>query len=480
MGHEEAIKAIRAQGGTDADVEAYLRSVGAVQVSGAPSGPSERERLARAKAREATNAAEREALNTPATTVMNFLDAGTFGLAGLAQDALSRGSFKANRDARRMIYESIPTGERVALGVAGALANPVKRLLPAPAEGAGLLATAGRSAAEGAAQGAAQAFGENVGTTEGGLRPAATGAVAGGLLGGTLGAGATAAGRVGEKLGIAARVFRAKPVDTAAHEFNDAMTRIDDLLYGAARHEAQKVVSAPNIESVLESKTVKPFARLVAKSERYGSLTAPEQLMETYKLMSEAQRKAAGAIEGSPKFLAKNDIKVQDIKVAKRRMLEAAGEDVPSLRPAIETHAKMSGIADAANRTGDAITDILGGKSARGDKLTLGVDGGRIHSKESLRRAIAQMSPDEASAALESALGRGREVIRLTSNPVSQFGVRPSIFHAIRTPFQIDEFIKALEKQAGKPPTKLGEVFPELAARAPGVGGRIAGGLLSP
>lgn len=192
---EKAIAAIRAQGGTEAEVQRYLASIGAQEVT--PDGPSERERAARARARQAQNEEERKALNTASTSFVNLLDAGTFGLAGLATDALSPGSFRANRDARRTIYESIPAGERAALGLAGGLANPMNRV---PFLGTGATTTArtiGRGAVTGATMGAAQGVGENVGTTDGATRPALEMAAGGLLLGGALAPLASRVARVG-------------------------------------------------------------------------------------------------------------------------------------------------------------------------------------------------------------------------------------------------------------------------------------------
>ena len=120
------------------------------------------------------------------TTALNSaLDAGTFGLAGLAADALSPGDFRANRDARKAEYGRLSTSDRVLSGLAGGLANPVSRVLPAIPASSGYLATAGRGALEGALQGAATGFGENVGTTEGAGMGTAIGAV-GGAVGGAV------------------------------------------------------------------------------------------------------------------------------------------------------------------------------------------------------------------------------------------------------------------------------------------------------
>ena len=193
---EKVIAAIRANGGTEDDVADYLQSLGGKEVK--PEGPSDRERTARANAREATSKAEREALNTASTSFINFLDAGTFGLAGLATDALSPGSFRANRDARQAIYNEIPTGERMALGLAGGLLNPVSKV-PGLGQGGSLLRIAGRGAATGAAMGAAQGIGENVGTTSGATIPALQMAAGGALLGGALAPAAARFAQVGPK-----------------------------------------------------------------------------------------------------------------------------------------------------------------------------------------------------------------------------------------------------------------------------------------
>lgn len=168
-------------------------------------GPSDRERAARKRAREATNEAERKALNTASASFVNFLDAGTFGVAGLATDALSPGSFRANRDARQAIYNSMPLKERLALGIAGGIANPMK--VPGLGQGGSLFKVAGRGVVQGGAQGGAQGYGENVGTTSGALLPTAVGAAGGAVAGGLL-------APIAAKL--ASRLFPIDPAQAAA------------------------------------------------------------------------------------------------------------------------------------------------------------------------------------------------------------------------------------------------------------------------
>jgi hypothetical protein len=138
--------------------------------------------------RNDAEAFQQDVESSMAPSLMSALDAGTFGLAGLAVDALSPGDFTANRDARAQIYENMSGYDRTLSSLAGGLASPVRFLKPA-GTGAGYLSIAGRGAAEGAMQGAATGFGENVGTSDGfgkALVGAGVGAAAGTVGGGVL------------------------------------------------------------------------------------------------------------------------------------------------------------------------------------------------------------------------------------------------------------------------------------------------------
>jgi hypothetical protein len=158
--------------------------------------PEEIEREIRKWGRVIQNINDREQAATPqdvgeamAPALSSAFDAGTFGLAGIATDALSPGDFRTNRDMRQKAYSEMPTSDRILSSVAGGLANPVARFVRPAAGGAGVFAKAGRGALEGALQGAATGFGENVGTTSG----AREGTLAGALIGGGLGAAAAPA-----------------------------------------------------------------------------------------------------------------------------------------------------------------------------------------------------------------------------------------------------------------------------------------------
>lgn len=174
------------------DVVAQMRaSLKAAREAGAT--PAQLDWLLKAWTREVQNVNEQEQARTPQTVseamaapLSSAFDAATFGLAGLATDALSPGDFRTNRDARRAAYDQMSTSDRLLSSVAGGLASPVSSVTGVAKAGSGLLAKAGRGALEGAAQGALTGLGENIGTTEGALLPTAIGAGVGGIAGSVL------------------------------------------------------------------------------------------------------------------------------------------------------------------------------------------------------------------------------------------------------------------------------------------------------
>lgn len=483
---EKAIAAIRSQGGTDADVEAYVRSLGGVEAR--PAGPSERERMARARAREATNEAERTSrsrLDEVGAVAESFADASTFGLAGLATDAidaaLSGRTFRANRDARQMSREAMSGYDRTLSGVAGALANPVGAVFRPAQAGTGIVKAGLLGAREGAVQGAMTAFGENAGTTRGAADATVRGAVGGALLGGAV----PAAVRLAERADVARRIFSSPSLGKTAQQMEARRRVVDDAMYEEVRREAGQTGTTPAIQEVLQSQTVKPFADMVRREEATAGLNDAETLIEAYKLMSRAQRKASNSTEGTAEYLAELELRGRSIGRAKGRMLDAAetGTSIPlqadvpatmeippgllSLRPAVREAAQSAAATDAFEHTANAIRDVLYAKSVNGKKL-------RLETPEALTAAIKQMTPDEAEAALSAVMGRAREVVRLSSNPIGDYGLRPSLFHAVRAPSQVEPFVRLLEEQALRrsPVPTFGDRVREMT---PGLLGRTQG-----
>ena len=559
---EQELARIRGQKPKAVDVDAELARLRTAQPS-QPAAPTTVDRLRSAGA-----------------VAQTFADASTFGAAGLVDDALSamatspvggmRENFAARRAERRTNRENLSGGARIGATVAGALANPVGAGFRA-AQGSGLLWRATVGAGNAALQGGAMAGAEGLDDlSPEGIKRAATAALYGGQAGlltaGALGLGAKAVSGIN----TLRRVGNATPIDKVAFRMLDDMGVADDALYGAVRREAGEIGTTPAIQDVLESQTVKPFADRIRKSETYAGADDATVLIESYKLMSNAQRRAAKQISGTPDFLADVELQRSDIGLAKKRMMGAAttpGEVVvpgravtlpapstaqspaPSVRDAIEAHrtrlgqsvtrkegtsmqqiarqalerqdmervaspslsgapqelrgilresqtvpirAGLPSFPEAVNthriaageneaflNTADAVRNVLEGNSVRGKKLTL-------QSPEALRRAIAGprldgvggMTKEEAKRALEATLGRGREVFKMTSNPVGQFGLVSSIARSIHAPFQIDEFVQLLHKQAGMRQSPFDS--PVLGGTLRAAGARAAGGLLNP
>lgn len=93
------------------------------------------------------------------------LDAMTFGGAGLLEDALTKGSFRENRDMRAANKAALPARVAIPAAMVGGILNPVGSVLGPAKLGAGALRAAIRGLGEGAIQAGASGVGENIGTT---------------------------------------------------------------------------------------------------------------------------------------------------------------------------------------------------------------------------------------------------------------------------------------------------------------------------
>lgn len=295
-----------------------------------------------------------------------YSDAATFGVLGLADDAITAAlgpsTFAQNREFRKANKDALSPAVRIPLEIAGAFSMPGTGLLKAgkaAMEGAKTLAgarkaaslikpgaqffapaaenahwatKAGKAVLESAAQGGTTGAIENLDdiSPEGVARAAKAGAVSA-VLGGTVAPLVGGAVAVGSRaLGRARNIA---PLGQKALEIDDAIKKSSDALYSVARGEAK---STEPIRAVLESQTVKPYADMIRSSEKFANADDATVLMETYKLMSEAQRTAQKSIEGTAEYQAQKALKHEDISLAKDRMLQAA--EAPDVTgPAITT-----------------------------------------------------------------------------------------------------------------------------------------------
>jgi len=448
----KAIAAIRAQGGDDADVEAYLRSVGAQEVDPATAAIQDMnkkaELSARASEREAKSAEEKKLTGADrlGANLQRATDMATFGVSGLLDDLLSPGSFAANRQARRMAQEGLPTMDRVVSTLTGAVANPVGAVIRTPAT-AGLLGRMGRTSADAALQGGAQGAVENLDELSAeGLKRAGQG----GLMGAAGGAAGVQALRGTMALARGAntmrRVAQAKPIDVRLAEMRDAMEGADNLLFGQAKQEAQAIGTTPEIRKVLASQTVQPYAQRVRNSEQFAGASDAEVFLEAYKGMSAAERAKLSQMANTADLIHSAQLEAGAVQSAKARMRTAVENDIPAFGPANAAHRANREQMTAFTDVADAVQRIVRKSAQKGEeKIT-------YESPEALRRGIAKMTPAQAEVALEGLLGRTREVWKLSANPLMGFGVPGAAIRTAMAPAQLNPYIRLLEKQAGRKP----------------------------
>lgn len=416
----------------------------------------------------------RTMLDDLGAAAQSFADASTFGAAGVVSDALSGGGFQANRDFRAAnkaaAMESSPA-TMILANALGALATPLPggAVLKAAPRTAGLLARIGRAAGEGAVQGMAAGVGENIGTSS---DPTGLGhGIAGGALGGVAGTLLPMAGRLtdyGTTLGSA---MMGKTVGRGATSFAERVATEAAPLYKAAEREgtaaARGGVDMTPIANVLESQTVKPFADMIRKSEKFAGADEPTVLREAYKLMSTTARKAEKQIEGSPEHLAQTSLLLDDINLAKVRMRDAAKDIMPSLDPAILARREIGSAEKAFTDASDKANLLIKGTDIAGRKLTR-------NTPEAWMKEIASYTPAEAKAAYDAVLARIKDVPEFSSNPITLFNVVPSVMRTAMGTKRLQPILEALAVKAGK---KL----PERTAQP--MAGRVArmgAGLLGP
>lgn len=149
------------------------------------------------------------------------LDASTFGLEGLAEDALSPGNFQQNRELRAANKAALPAKVAIPAAIAGTMLNPVGAFLGPAKAGAGVLRTLGKGIVEGGLQGGAMAAGENIGR-EGGADALASRVGTGVTLGGAFGGAGGVLGRRFAR-GMARETGISEPVEAATRRAQSAL-----------------------------------------------------------------------------------------------------------------------------------------------------------------------------------------------------------------------------------------------------------------
>lgn len=447
------------------------------------------ERLKAARAAKAPARPEMSTMGKIQGAVESGMDAASFGLSGLAADALASAlpwepSFKDLRSARRERRESVPASVRVPIELAGAVATPVPgagllnlgkgyslggSLIKQAPQTAKLSARAGRAAADAAIQsgvtGAAESLDEFSG--EGLKKAAGTGllsAFMGAGLAGGLGSGTEMAVRGAKRVGLMKRL------DKAAFKIVDDLADLDKANYGAA---SVNMVPTPAMLRVLrKDRVVAPLVRDIRAEAKYQgkAIDHPEVLMAAYRRLSSQQRRVQATLERAKSGDVGYDPKLsegllENIKTAKQRLFDVAG---PDFQNAVNVHRAKSGELDALKEGADVGLAAARNKSVPGAKLT-------TMSREAYLRSIPKMTNAEAEAALAGILGRFPEQASFTSSPLGLFGLVTSAVRAPLTTYRTMPIIRALEAKLGR--GNMGQSAGDLVR---GTSARYLGGLLAP
>lgn len=388
----------------------------------------------------------RSLLDDIGATAQAFSDAATFGVSGLVDDALSPGKFSDNRRARAESKDALPTGVRIGAELAGSLAAPIPggSIIKA-AKGAGRMARLGASMGDAALQSGASAFTNNLNDASlKGVGDAASAA------GNAAAVGAGAAGVIAPIVGGATRAFQrlrgihqAQPLEDEIRLIDDRMKMHDKLNYAKAEKEGAGKSFQHADRALLSASDIAEPMDEVANSRAFRNADDATKLREAYKLKTEAERIAEHKLQVSPRYSAGTQFGRTEDMLAKQDMMKVASDMMPSFPHAVQSHAADMGEIERMYQGADLAKRLGGGAGLPAEKvLKVG--------PEAFIRDIPKMTTGEAQAALRGVLSRGREGVRMSSNPMAGLGAFSS---AVRLPLEMvrtEPTVKALEEKLGQ------------------------------
>lgn len=451
---DKIIEAMRAQGATDADIEAYLRQQGAVEVRPKPRGFRTPEQIARLNKVDAAvnELGPFETLAGGAAAAGQGLTLGWGDeLAAAARRPFSNKSYPTLLDEVRKeqeVFKKEYPKANLALNIAGGSLLPVRSagagIVPAARTGAGVGALAGAGAAED------DPFARAIGLVGGG--------VTGGALGGLLGLGGT----VVRYLRNAKKIYSAPSLGTTEKILRDARAARDKANYGVATvdigepmHPAMaKVLAEPDIAPVVERlKGMKQWAGVDDADPKFLDAVYKNAISDWKLQLDKAQVPADPSKPNTVRALKKH------LDLLREQFLKAADLQMPGYRQAVEESASARGLERTFAESADAARRITERPSIAGRNIA-------AKSPEAFEAKIKDMTPEEAVVAEKALLGRGHEAIRFTSNPVGKFGLYSSLARAARSPVVLDKYLALLEEQMGRPRRPSGRAVDRLTRAA--------------
>lgn len=379
-----------------------------------------------------------------------FSDAATFGLSGLADDAISafgKSTFAENRAARKANKEALPGGVRTALELAGGLATPIPggTLLKGAANTAKWTTRAGRGALDAALQaGIGGAVGNVDDLSAEGLTSALKEGGKSALLGASVAAPLGAAAGMGTRL--AKRAAKAEKLDEKAVALQKEMRAADAVNYPVALTNWGMPLT-PKMQAVLKNPQVREIVGDLRQLEQWKGVKAndPKFLDAVYKELSDWGRELDTPLTAPPTRRANlTRAKKENVGLLKEQFLDAADQQLPGYRDAVSTHAGFEKKLDVHGEAADVARGVGSGKSLPGRKL-------RTESRAAYREnVIPKLSADEAELALGGMLGRGREAFHITNSPLGLFGLMSSAVRTPMTMLRTGPLVRELEAKVGR------------------------------
>lgn len=233
--------------------------------------------------------------------------------------------------------------------------------------------------------------------------------------------GGAVAGALGDVAPNLLRVISAKSLGANAMARGAEMSAADQAAYGKALAQG-KGATHPDVTAALNSPGIAPYAKAARNSESLQGSDDATILHEVYKRLGERQRGLAAQVERAADYKAGPAREIQDIGLAKQRLLDAADKIMPDYRTAVEQHADLAGKYGAFQDAGDATNRLLRGVSPAGRNL-------QTNTPEAFTARIASMDPEKAAAAREAVLGRVQDKAgdALNKNPLKLFGVPKAV-----------------------------------------------------
>ena len=220
----------------------------------------------------------------------------------------------------------------------------------------------------------------------------------------------------------------------------NAMQAADAINYGNAAQEGVTAGTAlgPATRASFHNPDVQPYVDAVKGSSLFKNADDATILREAYKLMSERQGNLGRTIANASDFKAGSSLEKREIDAGKQALMGDADPMMPSFRGAVDAHRVAAQNLDAMGEGADAAKLLMGYRQIPGEKLN-------VESPEAFMASLVKMTPDQKKAALEGALGRVKDNIKLSPNVFTGFGTLSSALKASRT----SPLVNALDRQTG-------------------------------